>query len=78
MSISKQERYETENVIYTQRHDPGIVAIKQWLYIRRDELNNSWRNTISEDGNIERLQGEARMVDRLIRVIDTGPTIKEI
>jgi hypothetical protein len=72
--ISKEERYNTEVAVHASRHEPGLGALRDWLYMRRDEINTNWPNTVGDE--LSTLQGEAKLVTRLIKLIEHGPAIK--
>lgn len=74
MILTKQERHQQELDINRSRHEAGIVAAHKWLCRERDEINTRWPDKSGED--LIRLQGEAKRIAQLIRVIETGPTIK--
>lgn len=71
--ITKSERHDQEHTIFQTRNDAGTQAMRAWLYARRDEVNSKWTGMIGED--LMRLQGEASLVNRLIKMIDFGPTV---
>ena len=74
MTISKPERHANEVAVFLHRGDAGAQALRTWMYARRDELNEQWMDMVGED--LTRAQGEAKVVKRVIRLIDQGPTIK--
>ena len=73
MSLTKYERFETEHQIFQTRVETGLQAMRSWLFARREEINLKWPGMIAED--LTRMQGEALLVNRLIKMIDVGPTI---
>lgn len=72
----KPEQYKTETDIFLCRHEAGIQAMRDWLYARRDRINTEWVGMVGDD--LVREQGEARVVNRMIRLIENGPTVKQI
>ena len=72
--ISKEERHRTEVAVHASRHEQGLGALRDWLYMRRDEINTNWPNIVGDE--LSTLQGEAKMVMRLIKLIEHGPAIK--
>jgi len=72
--ISKEERYNAEVAVHASRHEAGLAALRDWLYMRRDEINTNWPNIVGDE--LSTLQGEAKMVMRLIKLIEHGPAIK--
>ena len=76
MTITKQERHQQELDITRSRHEPGIIAVHKWLCRERDDITARWFDKSGED--LVRLQGEAKIIARLIRVIEQGPTIKQL
>ena len=74
MSIAKQEQHEHETAIFSYRTEAGLQSMRSWLYARRDALNKLW--PLIEGDSLTRLQGEARVVNKQIELIDVGPRIK--
>lgn len=74
--VSKEERHRLELAVHAARHEAGTQAIRSVLYEMRDDLNRKWPAASGED--FPRLQGSARVVGMLIKMIDLGPTIKDI
>jgi len=72
--ISKEERYNTEVAVHASRHEAGLGALRDWLYMRRDEINTNWPNIVGDE--LSALQGESKLVMRLIKLIEHGPAIK--
>jgi hypothetical protein len=72
----KEIQYAQEVEIYSYRAEAGLQTLKAWLYRERDRVNQSWPNMIGED--LSRAQGEAKFITRTIRLIESGPTIKEV
>lgn len=72
--IVKEERYRIECAVHGARADAGAIAVREWLYMRRDELNRTWPE--AEGTVLLQLQGEAKQVARLIALIEQGPKIK--
>ena len=76
MSIIKAEQYKTETDIFLCRHEGGLQALRTWLFARRDRINTEWAGMTGDD--LTREQGEARLVAKLIRMIDDGPTLRQL
>lgn len=75
MAINKPEQYDMERTIFACRGESGLQSMRSWLYARRDKINEQW---ITADGDdLSRLQGEAKAVQKQIKLIDEGPTTKE-
>jgi len=74
MPIAKQQQHEQEQAMYLLRHEPGLQALRAWIYDKRDQINNKWYNSSGDE--LLRWQGEARIVAALIRMLDVGPAIK--
>ena len=72
--VLKEARHKLETEVHNLRHEAGIRAVWNLLHDMRDELNRKWPDAIGED--VARLQGEAKRVALLIKVIEHGPTIK--
>ncbi len=72
--IAHQERHETEQAIFVCRSDAGLQHMRAWLYAERDMINDQWPGVEGEE--LVRLQGEAKIVKRQIKLLDKGPTIK--
>ncbi len=73
--VSKQARHTAELLVFGCRHEAGVHAMRDLLYLTRDEINTRWPNLEGEE--LSRLQGEAKMVARLINLIEQGPKIKQ-
>ena len=71
--IVKEERAKLENTIYQARFDPGLQAMRDWLYGRQNELNAKWHSMSGDD--LIKLQGEASAVARQIKMLEKGPTV---
>jgi hypothetical protein len=76
MSISKPERHDQELKIFGLRHEAGVQAVRDWLYRERDEINMRWPAQTGED--LVRLQGEAKRVAQMIKVIDNESQFKRV
>ena len=74
--VSKEERHKLELEIHAARHEAGTQAIRSVLYEMRDDLNRKWPGAADED--FPRLQGSARVVAILIKMIEQGPQIKPV
>lgn len=74
MEISKQQRQALETQIHQLRVEGGVRAIHTLLLEKRDQLNKKWPRATGED--TYRSQGEALVIDDLIRVIEDGPRIR--
>lgn len=75
MPVSKAERYEQEATIFACRTEAGLLKLRDWLYARRDEINERWMDLAGEE--LIKVQGEAKLLKRQIKLLDQGPTIKE-
>ena len=75
MSIVKEEQYELEVKILQQARDGGTAPVRAWLYIAQAKVNSMWPGAIGEE--LYRLQGEARLITRLLKVIDNGPAYRK-
>ena len=75
MSITKQERHEAELAVFANRNDGGSRAIHTWLKLRREELNRQWQGIQGDE--LAAMQGEARSIDKLVQIIEHGPTVKQ-
>ena len=76
MNIARQEEHENELAIFLSRHEGGLQALRAWLFMRRDKINGDWPVQVGDD--LIRLQGEAKTVARLIKLIDIGPSITKL
>ena len=74
--VSKEERRKLELEIHAAQHEAGVQAIRSVLYEMRDDLNRKWPGASEED--FPRLQGSARVVAILIKMIEHGPQIKTV
>jgi hypothetical protein len=74
MSTIKAEQHAQEVAVFLMRNEGGLQNLRSWLYGRRDQINRDWPGQVGED--LIRLQGAAKEVAKLIRMIDVGPSIK--
>ena len=72
--IVKEERYDNELAVFASRHEAGVQALYGWLLGRQVELNAQWPSATAEE--LTALQGEAKLVMRLRKLIETGPVVK--
>lgn len=73
--LSKEERFKQEHTIFQARVEIGLQAMREWLYDRQAGVNSKWPGMTGED--LIRLQGEAVLIARLVKMIDKGPTIPQ-
>ena len=71
---SHTEKHANELAIYALRGEPGLQEMRKWLFAKRDDIGDRW--TELEGNDLLKLQGEARLVKRVIKMIDQGPQIK--
>ena len=71
---ARHEQHELELAVHQHRADTGTQAIRSWLYARRNEINDKFPDAPEEE--LPRLKYEAKLVIRLIRLIEQGPRIK--
>lgn len=74
MGIAKQERFEQETAIFELRNEAGVRAVQDWLQREEKEANQRWR-TLKGDELIG-LQSEAKLIARLLKVIEQDPRFK--
>lgn len=74
MAEEKQEQNALEQKLHRQRHDEGLQALHQWLYIQRARVNRYWMDATGDE--LLQYQGEARGIRRMIRLLEDGPTVK--
>ena len=73
--IVKEERANLEHTIYQARFDVGLQAMRDWLYVRQNELNAKWHSMTGDD--LVKLQGEASLVARQIKMLEKGPAVPQ-
>lgn len=71
MSVIRQEEYERLITIFQCRSEAGLQALRTQLYARRDQINSYWFNVTGDD--LIMMQGEARAVAGMIKMIDVAP-----
>ena len=69
-----EDRRTNELSIFTLRSEPGLQEMRKWLFWKREDITDRW--TELEGNDLLKLQGEARLVKKLIKMIDQGPTLK--
>ena len=74
--IAKEERYEAELSVFSSRFEGGVRSMHDWLRLRRDEVNAAWPGMDGID--LAQAQGEAKLLARLIQLIEQGPRIKQV
>lgn len=74
MSTAKQDQYDNEVAVFQYRAEAGLQALRAWLFARREGINKLWPTLEGE--SLTRLQGEAKLINRQIELIDAGPRIK--
>ncbi len=75
MAIVKQEQYECEVAIFAHRHEASAVKWRQWLLAYQADLNSKWPDATGDD--LMKLQGEAKLIQRQLKMLEKGPTIKQ-
>lgn len=74
MTIAKEERHKLELEVFGARHEAGLRAAHAWLKLRQGEINAQWPEAPTEE--LHGLQGEARALAKLVKLIETGPAIR--
>ncbi len=74
MTTSHEDRRANELSIFTLRGEPGLQEMRKWLFWKREDITDRW--TELEGNDLLKLQGEARLAKKLIKMIDQGPTLK--
>ena len=74
MPIVKQQRHENEIAVHTLRNEPGLQALRAWTHELRDEINGKWFHAVGDE--LLTLQGKARLLQAIIKMIDDGPAIR--
>jgi hypothetical protein len=72
MSVNKPEKYAHELTIFACRTEQGLETMRRWLRDHRDGIR--WTDLDGVD--LSRAQGEARFANRLIKMLEVGPTNK--
>jgi hypothetical protein len=74
VALSKQERHTQETQIFALRTETGLGVFRNYLWDATTELNRKWPGMVGEE--LFRAQGEQRLLNRLITLLDDGPRIK--
>ena len=74
--IAHDTRHGNEAAIFALRTEAGLQEMRKWLFWKRDEISDKFMEFGMDD--LPKMQGEARLVKRLIRMIDHGPQIKGV
>ena len=74
--ITKEEQHRNEVTIYQCRTEAGLIAMRNWLLDRQAVINRKWPHAIGEQVTL--YQGEARTLEKLRKLLEQGPAIKEI
>lgn len=75
MAISKEAQYECEVAVFANRHEQGLQNLRKWLFDKQAEINTKWMDLAGDD--LLKMQGEAKLIQRQLKLIDSGPTIKQ-
>lgn len=75
MAIAKEAQHQNEVALHQLRFEGGVQAARAWLIERQAEIHLRWPDMTGDD--LMRMQGEAKLIARLLRLIDHGPTIKQ-
>lgn len=76
MSVVKEAQQKQEAAVHQHRLDEGVRAVRDWLVDRQGVIGARW--TGLADRELYNMQGEAKLVAELLRVIDHGPRIKPV
>ena len=57
--------------VHLRRSEAGVQAIRGWLFERQTKLNKNWPGLLGEE--LSAAQGEAKMINKLINIIDEAP-----
>ncbi len=76
VAISKQEQHGLEIAVFNQRGEAGLVKMREWLYDQQARVNREWPNAIGDE--VLKLQGEAKLLQRIVKMLEQGPTIKQL
>ena len=63
-----------ERQIFEMGHEGGVRALREWVFWYQGKINREWPGAVGED--LVRLQGEAKLAAKLIKLIDVGPSVK--
>ena len=74
MAISKPEKHANEVAIFSYRAEAGLQEMRKWLYAKRDDISDRWVDLAGDD--LIQLKGEARIIRRMIKMIDQGPSTR--
>lgn len=72
--LTKEEQQKIESTIHLNRLDPGVIAVREWLWNAREMLNLAWPKMSGEA--LAKAQGYAGNLNELLRVIDKGPKLR--
>ncbi|MGH8370861.1 MAG: hypothetical protein ACRESC_07750 [Gammaproteobacteria bacterium] len=75
MDIVRESEHELIYSVFTSRHEAGVRAMHELLTQRRAMLNQRWPGLSGDD--LLAAQGSAREIDKLLRIIEKGPTISK-
>ena len=75
MATSKPERHAQELAVFHNRADVGLQSMRSWIFDRQQETNMRWPD--AEGTELAKMQGIAKLLEKLLSIIDNGPTIRE-
>jgi hypothetical protein len=73
--LTKEEQHRNETTIYQCRTEAGLVALRYWLLDRQAYINRKWPS--APDDQVKVYQGEARTLEKLLKLIEQGPAIND-
>ena len=71
----KVQELELQQAVHRLRSDEGVRSLRALAWMRLERVNTIWPDAIGDE--LLQLQGEARSLRKIIRMIDDGPAIKE-
>ena len=74
MARARDRLRELEQEVHDLRHEAGVGRVFAWICERQTELDRKWYD-VTDIADINRMQGEARVLAKLRRVIEGGPVI---
>lgn len=74
MAIHNKERYELELAVFQLRGEAGLRKLHELMQNRMAVINSKWPDAVGDE--LLQLQGEARALQKQLKLLEHGPTIK--
>lgn len=74
MAVAKEETHRLQTEIFRARSGEGLQAMRAFLWVEKERYGRLWPLAMGAD--LVMMQGEMKVVQRLLDLIDTGPKVR--